>query len=487
MYWPWFCSWRKVFPPPRWLAGDLTMRFGLLILMSLLLAAAGCKNKPAPAKTISFTNEIKPVLAKYCYDCHGTEKQKGDLSLEDFKDEQSVLKDRKTWEKVLKNLRNHEMPPAKKAQPTDPQRALVADWIESKLFAVDCAHPDPGRVTIRRLNRAEYNNTIRDLVGIDFQPADDFPADDVGYGFDNIGDVLSMPPLLLEKYLTAADKIMGKAIVTETAPRPVSKRFAATELEGSMPNETTAEGQRRLGRESDVHLEFNFPTAGEYILRARAYGEQAGPDPARMTLSIDGKEIKRFDVKAVLAAPQVYEARLTMTAGKKKFAAAYINNYNVKTGDAKLRGDRNLVIDYLEIVSTSLQPVVIPESHQRIFTCQPTKATVETCARTIIENFTRRAYRRPVTPAEMDRFIKLAKSAGLDEKNFERAIQVVLTAVLVSPNFIFRGEIMPEPDNPASVHPVNDFALASRRSSKAPRRASNSTENRRGARRVRSH
>ena len=445
------------------MAGTLNMRFGLLILMTLLLVAAGWKNKPAAARSVDFAKEIKPVLAKYCYDCHGSEKQKGDLSLEAFADEAAVLKDRKTWEKVMKNLRNHEMPPSKKPQPAEPQRALVADWIEAKLFNVDCDHPDPGRVTIRRLNRAEYNNTIRDLVGIDFQAADDFPADDVGYGFDNIGDVLSMPPVLLEKYLAAADKIMARAIITDSTPKPTSKRFAATELEGTAPGEAAADGLRRLGREGDVHFEFNFPSDGEYILRARAYGEQAGPDPARLALSLDGREIKRFDVKAVRDAPQVYETRLQVTAGRKKFAAAYLNNYkDLKTTDPKLRGDRNLVIDYLEIVSTSLQPVVLPESHKRILICQPAKGAPEPCAREIIGSFARRAYRRPVTPLELDRLVKLAQTAGDAEKNFERGIQVALTAVLVSPNFLFRGELMPEPDNPASVHPINDFALASR-------------------------
>lgn len=247
------------------------------------------------------------------------------------------------------------------------------------------------------------------------------------------------------------------------SPKPTSKRFAAMELDATAPGESTGEGLRRLGREGDVHLEFNFPSDGEYILRARAYGEQAGPDPARMSLSIDGREIKRFDVKAVLANPQVYETRLHVTAGRKKFAAAYLNNYkDLKTTDPKLRGDRNLVIDYLEIVSTSLQPVVLPASHKRIFTTHPTNATPELRAREIIGHFARRAYRRPVTPVEMDRLAKLAKTAGDTEKSFERGIQVALTAVLVSPNFLFRGELMPEPDNPAAIHPVNEFALASR-------------------------
>src|SRR5439155_22057269 len=181
---------------------------------------------------------------------------------------------------------------------------------QAELFKCDCDHPDPARVTIRRLNRAEYNNTVRDLVGVDFQPANDFPADDSGYGFDNIGDVLSVPPVLLEKYLAAAQKILNKAIVTDLKPKSPVKRFAADALDGTAPGEPLGEGARRLGREGDIFVPVPFPHDGEYILRARAYGEQAGPEPARMSFSLDDKELKRFDVTAEENAPQIYEMRV---------------------------------------------------------------------------------------------------------------------------------------------------------------------------------
>src|SRR5437867_9802001 len=170
----------------------------------------------------SFQTRIQPLLSKYCFGCHG-EKKKGDLDLRIYTDEASVLRDRKTFAKVIKNLQAHEMPPEKKPQPTPEERELITAWIQSEIFKCDCDHPDPGRVTIRRLNRAEYNNTIRDLVGVDFQPADDFPADDSGYGFDNIGDVLSLPPVLLEKYLAAARNILDVAIVTTEEQKPQTR------------------------------------------------------------------------------------------------------------------------------------------------------------------------------------------------------------------------------------------------------------------------
>src|SRR5947207_243118 len=261
----------------------------------------------------AFQTRIKPVLGKYCFGCHG-EKKKGELELRVYTDEASVLRDRKTFAKVVKNLQAHEKPPEKKPQPTPEERELIAAWIQSEIFKCDCDHPDPGRVTIRRLNRAEYNNTIRDLVGVDFQPADDFPADDSGYGFDNIGDVLSLPPVLLEKYLAAARKILHKAIVTDLKAKPL-QHFDADALDGTAPGESLGGGIKRLGREGNIFVAVNFPHDGEYILRAKAYGEQAGPEPARMSFSLDDKELKRFDVKAEEPAPEIYETRLQVTAG----------------------------------------------------------------------------------------------------------------------------------------------------------------------------
>jgi hypothetical protein len=168
------------------------------------------------AEKLSYSKQVAPLVAKYCVTCHGGDKPRAGISLDKFKAEADVLKDRKVWEKVAKVVKGSEMPPRRKPQPTTAERQLFAAWLDSTLGAVDCGlKRDPGRVTIRRLNRAEYNNTIRDLVGVKIQPADDFPADDVGYGFDNIGDVLSLPPLLMEKYLAAAEKIVDEAFQSQ--------------------------------------------------------------------------------------------------------------------------------------------------------------------------------------------------------------------------------------------------------------------------------
>jgi hypothetical protein len=409
------------------------------------------------AKDDAFKKQIQPILQQYCYDCHGNGKSKGDLTLDKYKTLESIRADRKIWELVLRNIKSGEMPPEKKPQPTLAQRDTLTKFVEEQVFPVDPKKPDPGRVTIRRLNRAEYNNTVRDLVGVEFRPADDFPVDDVGYGFDNIGDVLSMPPILLEKYLSAADKILSAAIV-ETGPivDGPKKRIEAEKLP------TTAAGSNPYGKyafalnkEGEIYTTNLIDTAGEYIIRTRAFGQQAGPEAPKLELRLDGKAIKVFDVHAVEGKAQNYDFKLKIEPGDHRLAGAYINNY------VRPDGDRNLIIDYFEVIGpVSIQPY--PETHRRIFFRDTAPADKDAYAREILVRFAKRAFRRPVAKDEVDRLATLYAMARKDGDSFERSIKVALSAVLISPHFLFRGEIQPEPDNPRAVHPINEFALASR-------------------------
>ncbi len=192
------------------------------VLVGLLLCwPAPTRAAPPPAKP-TFAKDVAPLVNQYCGKCHGDKKPKGGVVLTVFTDEASALKKRSVWEQVADNLRSGDMPPPGKPRPSAAELDVLNAWLDAIVFQTDCnAERDPGRVTIRRLNRAEYNNTIRDLVGIDFQPANDFPQDDVGYGFDNIGDVLSLPPLLMEKYLAAAEKIVEKALASPEARKRI--------------------------------------------------------------------------------------------------------------------------------------------------------------------------------------------------------------------------------------------------------------------------
>jgi mono/diheme cytochrome c family protein len=184
--------------------------------LGLLAALFGAVESDAAAP--DFAKEIVPLINQYCVRCHGEKRPRGGLVLTGFTDDASVRKKRSVWEQVGDNLRSGDMPPPGKPRPNAQELEKINAWLDAVVFQTDCnGEKDPGSVTIRRLNRAEYNNTIRDLLGIAFQPADDFPQDDVGYGFDNIGDVLSLPPLLMEKYLTAAEKIVAKVMASPEA------------------------------------------------------------------------------------------------------------------------------------------------------------------------------------------------------------------------------------------------------------------------------
>ena len=173
------------------------------VLSWLMAVPADCR-----AKDISYEKQIQPLLEQYCFDCHGEGTAKGGLSLDSWKSPAERVADLHVWKEVLRNVSLKVMPPAKrKTQPAEEERALIESWIEQRVFRYDPDNPDPGRVTIRRLNRQEYNNTVRDLLHVDFKPGEEFPPDDTGYGFDTIGDVLTLSPVLLEKYMSAAGRI----------------------------------------------------------------------------------------------------------------------------------------------------------------------------------------------------------------------------------------------------------------------------------------
>ncbi len=417
-----------------------------------------------------FQKEVLPLLNKYCWDCHGDGATKGDLALDSFTNVTVVLKDRKTWEHVLHNVETGDMPPKKKkAQPSPNERETITAWIGKTLFPVDPDHPDPGRVTLHRLNRVEYNNTVRDLVGVDFKPADDFPQDDVGYGFDNIGDVLSLPPMLFEKYLRAAERIMDEAIVSGPRPPPL-RHFEAKQLEGGADLGEI----RGLASNGELTVAYKFPAPGKYVLRVKAYGQQAGPDPVKMAVRLEGKDIQQFDVKAKASEPKTYETEVKIdAAGQKQVAVAFLNDfYNVKTVETPREGkaprkekvieDRNFYCNYVEISGPLGTEVPLPESHRRIFTKQADGLNDGVVARELIANFTKKAWRRPVTKAETDRLVKLFYEAKANGDNFPAAIKHALTATLVSPHFLFRNELQPDPNNATAVSDIDEYALASR-------------------------
>ncbi|MDA1017454.1 MAG: DUF1587 domain-containing protein, partial [Planctomycetota bacterium] len=282
---------------------------------------AGAGAPPAkPEQIDQYKEHVAPFFTKYCADCHSGDMAEGDVNVSKMDPDEITRKGRKEWKRVLSMLQIKAMPPEDSKQPTADELAQVVGWIDDRLNNFDCKLVnDPGRVTIRRLNRAEYNNTIRDLVGVDFKPAKDFPSDDVGYGFDNIGDVLSLPPLLMEKYLDAAEQVTAKAIIRETS-QTVKLRVEP----GSLATDGRfAGGFVVLASAGAASANFNFPADGEYVIRVQAMGDQAGPDPARVQLQLNGRPVSTFDTKGQKKAA-VFEHRMKVTKGTHRVAGAIV-------------------------------------------------------------------------------------------------------------------------------------------------------------------
>ncbi len=420
-------------------------------------------HKPHPASPEKFEQTVKPFLQKYCFDCHGNGAEEGGLTLDEFQKPEAFESNRKRAESIFKMINGSIMPPEEGEQPSMEDRLASADWIDAKLHYVDCGlPPDPGRVTIRRLNRAEYNNTIRDLVGIDFDPAKDFPSDEVGNGFDNIGDVLSLPPLLLEKYLDAAESIAKKAIITHP-DRFGTQRIAGKDLERTgSAGDINESGFVTMASSGSVIAKVQIASKGDYVLRLEAMADQAGSEPARMELQLDGKKIKVFDVKGQKK-QDAYETQLTIMPGSHKLEAAFINDFYDPKASGRKNRDRNLYVRQIEVVPTDVSLVELPESHRRIIFLAPNRTTSPKAAiEKILTRFIGRAFRRPATPLEVEKFTNLALLAISREENFEQAVQLAVTGVLVSPHFLFRVEDHSQPNNPAKVVPVSDYELASR-------------------------
>ncbi|MGA2656694.1 MAG: DUF1592 domain-containing protein [Verrucomicrobiota bacterium] len=247
-----------------------------------LLLRAGAAQSPGAAE---FRRDIRPLLESYCFDCHADGANKGKVAFDTFESDQAAVQSRQLWWRVLRNLRAGIMPPAKKARPTHEQQERIADWIKTAVFQIHPDHPDPGRVRVRRLNRAEYRNTIRDLMGVDFDTQVEFPPDDTGYGFDTIGAVLTLPPMLLEKYLAAANKIVAEAV--PIVPATVSEPGAQPKNYGRFfPREVpaTPEGRRAYAGEvlrGFARRAFRRPVDEPTVARLVALAEEIYTQPDR--------------------------------------------------------------------------------------------------------------------------------------------------------------------------------------------------------------
>jgi cytochrome c553 len=431
---------------------------GTLSRMRLLVAAVGLAGLAAAAVVAergvadaddgadALRRDVEPFLRQWCFKCHSGERIENDLDMAKLVAAPDGADAADSWRQIRRQLRRHVMPPKKEPQPPGADVAKIVAWIESRTGTADVV--DPGRTTLRRLSRFEYRRTVRDLTGVDFEAEARLPANDSAYGFDDIGDVLSVSPALLEKYLAAAEDVASRAIVDEDSSHPRERTF--------YPDGKAFQFFTNKGAGADVVI----PRDGEYVLRARAYAEQAGGEPARMAFQASGAEDVVVDVKALEAKPEVYEARMKLPAGSRHVSVAFVNDYYKPDDPDPANRDRNLFVQWLQFVGpVDVRPV--PELQRRMFG-DAGHPRDRTAIREALRGLASRAYRRPATDDEVAALVAIVDLAQKRGSRAERGVQLALTAILVSPHFLFRVEIDGAPDDPKAAHDLTDFELASR-------------------------
>lgn len=404
-------------------------------------------------------------VTKYCLACHDRREPEGKLDLSRFSNVSAMLQARGVWAKVLRNVRNGEMPPREADQPTQAEREAFVAAVQAVFRQADAGAPaDPGCVVVRRLNRTEYNNTIRDLCMIEFEPAENFPADDPSHGFDNQGESLSLSPLLLERYLDAAEAVVTRALAPADPKNPLVRTgFAQFIVDGSrLPYRIS------LFTSEPLTASFRLAADGDYVVRLEGKPIGIGKRSAEAALLVDGRQVERLTlVIPEKGSTTKFEIPLKLVKGLHRVSLRLLDSapeLEVSKGAHPARVDGKNDENYpgLEVYRLDLVGPTdpVPESRRRILACDPSAQPPQQ-AREILERFARRAFRRPVEPEEVARYVDLFERSIADGKDFDAAIAVALQAILVSPNFLFRVELDDRPQA-KDPHPINEFHLASR-------------------------
>ena len=410
-----------------------------------------------------FHEKIEPILVQYCYECHGYGEKKGQVVFDEFKSDDDLVHNPDLWWKVLRNVRSNIMPPAGNPRPSSDEQQLLAQWIKYKALGINPTDPDPGRITLRRLNREEYRNTIRDLMGFDYKTSEEFPADDTGYGFDNIGDVLTVSPLLLEKYLKAAETIVAGAVPTE--PKSIDEHtIPGSSFRG-------ADGKLNGGRLSFYEpavVSQTFPAqhSGTYrlLLDLNVQGNfEYDPGRCRITFKVDGQQEVQEEFGWYDSKKFHFEFQQQLTAGEHPLTLSLepLTSTNKKINSLEL-----------QILSVQVegpeedQYRVRTKNYDRFFTRDEPPTSPEdrrAYAREILSRFAKQAYRRPVDDETVERLVSIADSVySQPDKRFEVGVQRAMVAILASPRFLFRVEES-EPNHSGEAYPpLDEYALASR-------------------------
>lgn len=448
--------------------------------------------RPAAVAPAMSPAEQRAVLDKYCVTCHNERLKTGGLILDSARiDTSDLTTHAATWEKVVRKVQGGTMPPTRAARPDPATTSAFVTSLQARLDQAAAAHPNPGRPAIHRLNRAEYVNSIRDLLALEIDAKAMLPGDDSGFGFDNIGDVLTMTPGLLDRYLSVARKIARLAIGDESV-KPVIETVAR--LPVFLLQDDRMSEDLPFGTRGGTVARHTFPLDGDYTLRIHLQrGTMSGTvrglaEDNQVDIRLDGARVRQVAVPK--AAPRGYEQAdtsgaievpVTGKAGQHTIGVALSRATTMVEGWGPVRfpvgstsfaqvdrtsmdgGIIEMGIDHIEVVGPFKGRVPTDTSTRRaIFTCRPATAAEEVaCARKIFGKLAYRAYRRPVTAGDLDELMMFYAN-GRKEGSFDKGVQFGLERLLVAPDFLFRVEGVDARARPGAVHALNDYELASR-------------------------
>ncbi|MEE8460625.1 MAG: DUF1592 domain-containing protein, partial [Acidobacteriota bacterium] len=464
---------------------------GIVLMGVCSLQAAGLQDL-VPSHTPSY----RAVLDQYCVTCHNQTARTAELLL-DQADVENIGDGPEVWEKVLKKLRAGAMPPAGMPRPDQATYDSFATYLETALDSASAAHPNPGRPVLHRLNRVEYANAVRDLLAVEIDGATLLPADDSRHGFDNIGDVLTVSPALLERYLSAARKISRLAL----GDPDISPVFEGYNVPKYFVQDDRMSEALPFGSRGGIAVRHNFPADGEYLLKVRLarnsrdYITGLLDKPHQLDVRLDGARLELFTIggethgkSAPLfsnnamgdraqdiyerTADDILEVRFPATAGPQQIEVAFLKETSMPEGPLRTPMSKYDLHNYKGgepgVASVSItgpydaSGIGQTPSRDRIFVCRPSSAQdEESCATKILSTLARRAYRRPLTEDDIQTLLDFYK-AGHNEGGFEAGIGSALERILVGPEFLFRIEVDPENVASNTAYPISDLELASR-------------------------
>lgn len=462
------------------------IRIAAALLGSLFVASVPRGNGSPPDSASAdqwkaFRQTVRPFLVKHCFECHA-DKKRGGVRFDRFHDERSLANGVPTLEKTVDVLRQHAMPPKKRPRPKKDEIDPALKWLDAFIARQEQQTPAASRRTaMRRLNRVEYNNTVRDLLGVAFQPAEDFPPDVPGLGFDNNADTLTLSPLLLEKYLAAAEKVARTAVFGAAPMKPERTAHQPWFAADAFSKNKTVQcdyDESGMSLPSALHVVQQFAVDGEYKLRCILRGVRpTGSNPVELAFWIDGKKV--HETKVAVPTKRVAgrapgelnglwaEFRTPLRAGKHWLAVSILRTYEglppaykgpkpAKTKAGISKATDAFFIMYLDVVGPYHQ-VQGPskESRRKIFGGDRYEGSRDAAgARTILAKLARRAYRRPPTDREIDELVRLVTMVQKDGDSFEEGLCLAIQRMLVSPHFLFRIE--------SNAEGRNQYELAAR-------------------------